>query len=185
MWQHWCIFNLKCGCSLRLWECRSFPGVSTSVCMGPCSQGNLEVKNIQCTLFVAVVIRNVHMPVWSFTLRRHSALHIVSQPYVPILTLSALLSCDQWPLMSILAQADCNYQTGWTSRLINTLTSSSQPTRAYSAAKRGSDNFIPHLSPDTHMHLCVHLYVCFWVYNRVQPVCTEGVNRAADGGRQS
>ncbi len=64
--------------------------------------------------------------------------------------------------MSILAQADCNYQTGGTSRLINTLTSSSQQTRAYSTASRGSDDFIPHLSPGTRtdMHLCVRICMC-------------------------
>lgn len=88
--------------------------------------------------------------------------HIPPQPYAPILTLSALLSCSQWPLLSVLAQADCNYQTGGTSRLINTLTSRSRLTRAYSTAKRGSDNFIPHLSPGTHtdVHLCVCAFVC-------------------------
>ena len=97
--------------------------------------------------------------------------HVPPQPYVPILTLPALLSCNQWPLMSVLAQAECNYQTGGTSRLINTLTSSSQPTRAYSTARRRSDNFIPHLSPGahTHTHTRTGARVCVRAFVRVLP----------------
>lgn len=62
--------------------------------------------------------------------------------------------------MSGLAQDDCNYQTGGASCLINTLTSSSQPTRAYSTAEQGSDSFIPHLPPCAHrnMHIVCVLY---------------------------
>lgn len=45
--------------------------------------------------------------------------------------------------MSVLAQAGCNYTTEGSSRLINTLTGCSRPTRVNSAAGRRSDNSLP------------------------------------------
>lgn len=100
----------------------------------------------------------------------------------PYSALSARLSCIQWPLMSGLAQTDCNYLTGGASSLINTLTSSSQPTRVYSTTEQGSDNFIPHLSPcvckDMHSVRiwCICVYAA-WHKRGSTPLCTEEVNR--------
>lgn len=54
------------------------------------------------------------------------------------------------PLMSGLARDDCNYQTEGASSPINTLTSSSQPTRAYSTTSKGLTTSSSHLS------LCAH-----------------------------
>lgn len=74
---------------------------------------------------------------------------------------------------SVLAQVDCNHQTGWTSRLIKTLTSSRHPTRAHSLAEPRSDNFTPppHLSPCAHttnthtdLHLCVLVFVRIFAF---------------------
>lgn len=118
-----------------------------------------------------------------------SMMSFASDNFLTLYT-SSLPSYAQWPLMSAQVQVDCNYQTEGTSRLINMLTSSSHPTRAYSTAKPGSDNFIPHLSPCTHVHLCMYVCICICMcaslYHRAHPRPSRAVvNRDVDEQQQS